>query len=446
LPAISPELNWSWPYIRYAREHLDRITSGELRKLMIFMPPQHGKSALATIRYPVWRLQREPRLRVIVGAYNQFLSEKFSRQARRLASYCMQLSPERTAAYDWETRFGGGMRAAGVGSGVTGIGGDLIIIDDPVKSREEAESQAYRDRVWDWYSNDLYTRQGPDCAFILIMTRWHGDDLAGRILDSDDGSNWTVISLPAEAEPGDPLGRTAGEPLCPARFDLAALADFRMTLGRDYYALYQQQPRAREGGMFKEHWLPLIDAVPTHAARVRWWDQAATEAGGDFTAGILVAYADGIVYIEDVIRGQWAAGERDAIIRHTAEKDAMYGLITYWGEQEPGASGKDAARAFTKLLAGYPVNTEPTTGSKEIACQPLASQAQAGNVRVKRAAWSSAFIAEACDFPSGKHDDQIEAAARAFNKLTRYPTPASGTNTELRRVHAARLRSSWQRG
>ena len=166
---ISPELHWDWPYIRYVREHLDRITSGKIHKLMIFMPPQHGKSALATIRYPVYRLERNPALRIIVGAYNQFLSEKFSRQARRLASYRMQLSPERTAAYDWETQQGGGMRAAGVGSGVTGIGGDLIIIDDPVKSREEAESQAYRDRVWDWYSNDLYTRQGPDAAFILIM-------------------------------------------------------------------------------------------------------------------------------------------------------------------------------------------------------------------------------------------------------------------------------------
>jgi len=712
---ISPELHWDWPYIRYVREHLDRITSGKIHKLMIFMPPQHGKSALATIRYPVYRLERNPALRIIVGAYNQFLSEKFSRQARRLASYRMQLSPERTAAYDWETQQGGGMRAAGVGSGVTGIGGDLIIIDDPVKSREEAESQAYRDRVWDWYSNDLYTRQGPDAAFILIMcmtgdtpvlmadgterplreikvgdqvatydngrlatstvrnhrsngldsvfgikttcgkivyaneqhpflvqehgqlkwirlrnltiahrivtvkdsgangreryaslkaarnllareaialhttvkrcgqtdivhrptthgidatsvlnggtespsrstmqcsrckaasvpfagsrqettcahigtesyvlttatkrtrsggfcattvtlpwdmpkqrqphsplpntsdfttaqiesielagveevfdiqvertenfiadglvshnTRWHKDDLAGRILDSDDGPNWTVISLPAEAEPGDPLGRAIGEALCPARFDVPALADFRRTLGRDYHALYQQQPRAREGGMFKEIWLPLVDAVPAQAQRVRWWDKGATAGGGDPTAGVLVAYAGGITYIEDVVRGQWAAGERDAIIRRTAEKDSeIYGPVTYWGEQEPGASGKDAAAAFVKLLAGFPVYTEPTTGSKETACDPLASQAEAGNVRVKRAAWSSAFIVEACDFPSGKHDDQIESAARAFNKLARYPAPASGTNTEARQVHAPKPRSGWQRG
>ena len=448
LTRISPELHWDWPYIRYAREHLDRITSGEIYKLMIFMPPQHGKSALATIRYPVYRLERDPSLRVIVGAYNQFLSEKFSRQARRLASYRMQLSPERTAAYDWETQQGGGMRAAGVGSGVTGIGGDLIIIDDPVKSREEAESQAYRDRVWDWYSNDLYTRQGPDCAFILIMTRWHRDDLAGRILDSDDGTSWTVISLPAEAEPGDPLGRAIGEALCPARFDGAALEDFRRTLGRDYHALYQQQPQAREGGMFKEVWLlPLVDAVPASAQHVRWWDKGATAGGGDPTAGVLVAYAGGITYIEDVVRGQWAAGERDAIIRRTAEKDAeIYGPVTYWGEQEPGASGKDAAAAFVKLLAGFPVYTEPTTGSKETACDPLASQAEAGNVRVKRAAWSSAFIAEACDFPSGKHDDQIESAARAFNKLARYPAPASGTNTEARQIHAPKPRSVWQKG
>lgn len=446
LPAVSPELHWDWPYIRYVREHLDRMTAGEIRKLMIFMPPQHGKTTLATIHYPVYRLERDPSLRIIIAAYNQTLAEKFSRKARRLASYRISISQERSSVADWETPQGGGVRAVGIGGGITGMGGDLIVIEDPIKSREEAESQAYRDRAWDWYTNDLYTRQSPHCSFIFPTTRWHKDDPAGRILASDDGPAWTVISLPAEAEPGDPLGRAIGDPLCPERFDTVALADFRRTLGRDYHALYQQQPRAREGGMFKEIWLPLVDAVPARAARVRWWDKGATEGGGDPTAGVLVAYAGGIAYIEDVIRGQWAAGERDATIRRTAEKDKeTYGPVIYWGEQEPGASGKDAAAAFVKLLAGYPVYTEPTTGSKKTACDPLASQAEAGNVRIKRAPWASAFISEACDFPSGTHDDQIESAARAFNKLARHPEPASATNTEARQVHAPKPRSSWQR-
>src|SRR4030065_541900 len=122
--------------------------------------------------------------------------------------------------------------------------------------------------------------------------------------------------------------------------------------------------------------------------------------------------------------------------RRRGDRSSMQGPCapaTEWGEQEPGPGGKDPAAAFVKLLAGFPVYTEPTTGSKETACDPLASQAEAGNVRVRRASWSSAFIAEACDFPSGKYDDQIESAARAFNKLTRHPTAASGTNREPRR-------------
>ena len=402
------------------RQHLDKITSGEIKRLIIQMPPRHGKSELATIRYPVYRLERDGATRVIVGAYNQTLAEKFSRKARRIARQRFKLNDERTAADDWETEKGGGVRAVGVGGGVTGQGADLIVIDDPVKNREEAESETYRERVWDWYTNDIYTRQEPGCAIVVIMTRWHKDDLVGRILDSEDGSAWTVIDLPAEAEAGDALGREVGAALCPDRFPLPELAKIKTVLGRDYTALYQQRPQPREGGMFKEHWLPLVDEVPARAKRIRWWDRAATDGGGDWTAGVLVAYADGIFYIEDIVRGQWASGERDAIIRATADKDKekyTVNPVTYWGEQEPGSGGKDAALAFVRLLAGYPVHTEPTTGSKEQAADPLASQAQAGNVKVKRARWTSAFITEALDFPNGKNDDQLESAARAANKL-----------------------------
>ncbi len=428
LPIISPAYNWQWPYIQYVRQHLDKITRGDLKRLMIFLPPRHGKTDLATIRYSAYRIEREPATRVIVGAYNQTLADKFSRKTRRLVVSRMAINQERTAVDDWETLQGGGLRAVGVGAGVTGMGGDLIVIDDPVKNREEAESIVYRDRVWDWYTNDLYTRLEPGAALILIMTRWNMDDLAGRILASDDAKNWTVLTLPAEAEKNDPLGRAEGEPLNPDRYGREELMRIKTVLGRDYHALYQQTPQPREGGMFKEHWLPIVEAVPVECKRVRWWDRAATEGGGDYTAGVLIAVdARGMVYIEDVVRGQWAAGERDQIIRLTAEKDqVMFGVVSgYWSEQEPGSSGKDAAAAFVRLLAGFPAYTEPTTGSKEIAVQPLAAQAQAGNVRVKRASWTAAFLSEALEFPDGKHDDQIESAARAYSKLTRTPTAYS---------------------
>lgn len=420
LPIVSPSYNWQWRYLQYAREQLDRVTRGEIKRLIIEMPPRHGKTDLATIRYSAYRIERDPRQRVIIGAYNQTLANKFSRKARRIVSSRMKLSDERNAAEDWETGKDGGLRAVGVGGGVTGQGGNLIIIDDPVKNREEAESLTYRDKVWDWYTNDLYTRLEPNAAIIVIMTRWHKDDLVGRILDSDDASNWTRIHLPAEAEADDQIGRSIGEALNPERYPIEVLRSIKVVLGRDYYALYQQAPQPREGGAFKESDLILVEAVPAEAQRVRWWDKGATEGDGDPTAGVLVAYTQFIVYIEDVVRGQWASGERDRMIRLTADKDAAQygsGAVVQWSEQEPGSSGKDQAAAFVRLLAGHTVYTEPTTGSKEIAVDPLASQAQAGNVRVKRAAWTSAFISEACDFPSGQYDDQIEAAGRAFSKL-----------------------------
>lgn len=418
LARIAPAYNWQWPYLRHVIAQLERVTRGECKRLMLFLPPRHGKSELATVRYPVYRLAYAPTQRVIIGAYNQTLANTFSRKARKVAEQIgLPLSQERHAAEQWETTAGGGLLAVGVGAGVTGHGADLIVIDDPVKSREEAESEAYRARVWDWYTNDLYTRLQPGGAIVLIMTRWHGDDLAGRILRSQSAPDWTVVSLPAEAESGDALGRAEGEALNPDRFPLSELAGIKSVLGRSYYALYQQSPRPREGGMFKEHWLPLVDAVPAVAHRVRWWDKAATEADGDYTAGVLVAQADGIFYVEDVVRGQWASGERDKIIRLTAEKDkAQHGDVRYWSEQEPGSGGKDQAAAFVRLLVGYSARTEPSTGSKEVRADPLAAQAQAGNVKVKRAAWTSAFIAEMLDFPSGVHDDQVDAVAGAFNK------------------------------
>ena len=155
----------------------ERVTRGECKRLMLFVPPRHGKSEMTTIRYPVYRLECEPSMRVILGAYNATLAQKFSRKARNVARTRLALNTERTAVEDWETTAGGGLRAVGVGGGVTGMGANLVIIDDPVKSREEAESATYRDRCWDWYRDDLYTRLEPDGAIVLIQTRWHEDDL-----------------------------------------------------------------------------------------------------------------------------------------------------------------------------------------------------------------------------------------------------------------------------
>ncbi len=196
---------WNPRHLRSLQAELERIWLGQTDRLMLFLPPRNGKSELCTVRFPLYLLEREADRRIVVGAYNQSLAERLSPRSRRLARELeregrLALSAERRTAADWETAAGGGIRAVGVGSGVTGLGADLILIDDPVKSREEAESRAYRDRVWDWYRDDLYTRLEPGGAIVLIMTRWHEDDLAGRILTSEDAGTWRVVRLPAIAE------------------------------------------------------------------------------------------------------------------------------------------------------------------------------------------------------------------------------------------------------
>lgn len=436
LRVVSPDYTWDWDYQRHIISKLRVMQTGGKRRLMLFLPPRHGKSEMVTVRYSAWSLERDPRTRVAIAAYGQTLAEKFSRKVRSLVRTRMTISDERTASADWETGSGGGLRAVGVGGGITGQGVDLLIIDDPVKSRAEAESLAYRDRVWDWYTDDLFTRQEPGARIVLIMTRWHEDDLAGRILMSDDAPNWEVISLPAEAEAGDPIGREVGAPLCPDRYDLDALAERRSVLGRSYYALFQQRPMPAEGGMFQRSWFDLVDAVPANANRVRYWDKAGTDGDGDYTVGLLMAEAHGDYYVEDIVRGQWSSGERDRIMRQTAALDAQkYGQdlvkidddgfvltekakgVTQWIEQEPGSGGKESATATVRNLAGFNVRVECVSGSKAIRAEPVAAQAEAGNVHVLRASWTGAYIDELASFPMGAHDDQVDTTSGAFNHL-----------------------------
>lgn len=385
---------------------------------MIFMPPRHGKSEMTTVRYAVWRLERDPELKVIIGAYSQTLANTFSRKARRIASQRLTLTSERMDS--WETNQGGGVRAVGVGAGITGQGGDLIIIDDPVKNRKEANSETYRETVWEWYTDDLYTRLEPDAAMILIMTRWHEDDLAGRILASEDAHEWTVISLPAEAEEKDPLGRKVGEALCPDRYDLEALGNRKRVLRNSYYALFQQRPLPAEGGMFKSHWFEAVREFPRKDTQYcRYWDKAGTADDGAYTVGVLMAKSrDNVFYVVDVVRGQWSSLQREQVIKQTAIEDRnLYGNNTVWVEQEPGSGGKESAEATIRNLAGFTIRAERVTGSKEARAEPYAAQAEAGNVKLIQGDWNQVYKSELAAFPFGTYADQVDASSGAFNKL-----------------------------
>ena len=432
LPSVSPEMTWHWPHLSYVRQHLDLLTSGETDRLMVFCPPRHGKTELVSVRYPAWRLGRNPATRVILGSYNQSFANKISRKARKVARQAgIRISKERNTAAQWETLLGGGgFRACGVGSPPMGEGADLLVIDDPFKSREEADSPLRRERVWEWYSEDLLTRLEPRGQIILINARWHQDDLSGRILESAEAKRWKVVSLPAISEDcpesPDPIGRPAGEPLCVERRSLEELEAIRTVMGEyGFAAAFQQHPQAREGGKFKlAYFTQFEDQTPANCTHVRYWDKAATPGGGCYSCGTLLARGPQTphpkYYVVDVWRKQVGDADREASIKQVAEEDRhKFGKgLTIGIEQEGGSSGKWSAHETIKMLAGFQAYAEVATGSKEERAGPFAAQCGAGNVVLIRGAWNKPYIDELCAFPTGTYADQVDASSGAFKRLT----------------------------
>jgi predicted phage terminase large subunit-like protein len=424
-----PEVRWDYAHFLAMQERLDRMTRGELRRLLVTIPIRHGKSEHNTVGFSTYELEREPTTRVLLGSYSQRQANKFSRQIRRFAKKRgVSISSERDAAEEWETEAGGGVRAIGSGSGTASINADLIVIDDPVGSREEAESPAHRERVWDWITSDVLARAEPHTRVIITASRWHQDDVPGRISDRLSGT-WEVLDLPGRAEEDDPLGRAPGAPLWPELRGEEWLTEKEGELGSYGFAsLIQGRPRPREGGMFRWEWWRLLDDVPETGQVVRYWDLAGTGVRSrghdpDYTAGAaLCRMADGRTAIVDVERFRKSVAERDAELLRLAREDLerWRGRVRWWIETEAGISGRERTENLVRALqgVGLAVYTEHPTGAKVLRAEPLASAAEAGNVLLCPGAWRDAFRSEAADFPTGKHDDQIDAAAGAFAKLS----------------------------
>ena len=315
------------------------------------------------------------------------------------------------------------------------------IIDDPLKNRKEANSQVVRDAIWDWYTSTFRTRLAPGGGILLTVTRWHEDDLPGRLLAlaaSDSGADqWEVVNLPAIAE--EPLQsydpRQVGDALWPDRFDLEELERTRVSLGSyDWNSLYQQRPAPLEGGLFKRAWFgDAVGAAPRKARRIRYWDKAGTaSADAAYTVGVLMARdAQGVYYVEDVVRDRYSALDREQIIRQVAQMDnENRGPTEVHFEQEPGSGGKESAEATARNLAGFVVHAERVTGDKFTRAQPYAAQCEARNVKLVKGDWNPAYLEELTSFPNGKYKDQVDASSGGFNKLaapTLIPTFAQAT-------------------
>lgn len=405
---------------------------------MIFLPPRHSKSEMFSRLFSAYYLKRFPHRWVGVNSYAAELAYTLSNAARQNFVTCGgELSDDTTAKKHWETKQGGGMWAAGVGGPITGKGFHLGIIDDPVKNSEEANSEVIREKHKEWYKTTFLTREEPDAAIVIILTRWHEDDLAGWLLneettDEDEHSkeNWHIVCLPAISEESIEFPETCtvepdfrdehGVALCPERYPIEKLLKKKAKGEREFNALYQQRPSPKEGYFFNVTKLEIVDAAPANARRIRGWDKAATAGGGDYTVGGKVSKTPSDeFYIEHIERGQWDTASRDKMIRQTAELDGRACRIL--GEQEPGSGGVDSAKSFIAMLAGFPVSVERSTANKEVRADPLSSQINAGNVKLVRGEWNKAFIEELRQFPFGKHDDQVDAVSLAFNALNSVP-------------------------
>lgn len=403
-------------------DKLQQIEQGTLDRLIVNMPPRHGKSMLISETFPSWYLGRNPDKRVICTAYDQALAERFGRFNRlKLEEYGpalwgVSVSKSKASQTDWEIQGkAGGMRSVAIGAGITGHGADLLIIDDPHKSAAEADSETYRERIWQEWQQTLSTRLHAGGRVVVVATRWHEDDLCGRLIAAEQG-RWQVLSLPAIAEPHDPLGRAVGTPLWPeGGYDEEWARQQRATVGsRAWAALYQQRPTAAEGNLLKREWIQRYREQPASFQRiVQSWDL--TFSGGsdsDYVVGQVWGLSGGSFYLLDQRRAQLTFSDSLTAIRGMTAKwpAATAKLIE---EKANGAAVLDVLR---REISGL-IPIKPKTGKEERlqAVQPLF---EAGNVYVPYGPmWADELIDEWVSFPSGAHDDQVDAMTQALSWL-----------------------------
>jgi predicted phage terminase large subunit-like protein len=409
---------------------LDDLAAQKCDRLLVAMPPGSAKSTYASVLFPTWLLLHQPRTRIIAACHTEQLAANFGRQIRaHLAAESepgeAALARDDRAATRFATVAGGGYFGVGVRGPLAGRHADMILIDDPVKSWVEADSATARETLWNWFRADLTTRLAPGGRIALVMTRWHEDDLAGRLMESDDG--WQRLVLPALAEDaGDPLERAPGEALWPAQEDVTALHRRRTVVGpRVWAALYQQRPRSDAEAMFSTGRIAVLEEAPACRRVVRAWDLAATAVGGgagdpDWTVGVKLGRTeDGVLVVLDVVRLRAGPATVAETIVQTAKLDGRGVLIGL--PQDPGQAGKQQVAWLSGLLDGFRVSASPETGAKITRAAPAAACVEAGGMALLHGPWNRAFLDELRDFPGGRKDDQVDALARGVALLAETP-------------------------
>jgi predicted phage terminase large subunit-like protein len=422
-------------------DELEALASGRTDRLMVLMPPGSAKSTYTSVIFPAWWMARYPKSSVIAASHTADLAEFFSRRLRELISdhgpsLGIAMAHNENSAQRWRLQTGGQYFASGLRGPLTGRRADLVVIDDPIKSHSEADSLPLRNSIWEWYRSDLLTRLTPGGRIVLVMTRWHEDDLGGRLLNQNM-QEWRVLRLPAFAEPDDPLNRPVGAPLWPEWEDTAALHRKRDGMGeRAWSALFQQLPWPATGQLFKVQNIAVLDAPPQGIASnvVRAWDLAATQENGandpDWTVGLkLHREESGRFVVLDIVRLRASPYQVQDTILNAARQDGSSVVVSM--PQDPGSSGKFAVSMLIRQMAGYNVVSSRETGSKATRATPVAVQVEAGNVAMVRADWNQVFLEELKAFPHGRKDDQVDALSRAFAELLLLSPPSRRLSLDL---------------
>ena len=442
-----PNYKTNWHHSAICQE-AEALITGETTRLILCAPPRHGKSEIISRRFPAYLLGKDPDAEIIACSHNSDLASSINRDVQRIidSPEYVRLFPEtrlfgknvRTLAEGTYLRnsnvfevvnHNGSYKAAGIRVGITGFGSDYAIVDDPFRSREEANSEKEREKVWEWFTSSLYTRLSPNARIIIIMTRWHEDDLAGRLIaqmNNEGGEPWRVVSFPAFAETSsafkhDSDDRTEGVPLWLGRFGNKELSRIKAVLGSyEWSALYQQRPSPAEGAIFLREWWRQYNEKPQQLGDdmeeiVMSWDLSFKDAkDSDYVVGQVWGRLKADRYLLDQVRAR---------MDFPATLKAVWALKSRWPEArkiyiEDAANGPAVIASLKREIQGLiPVNPE---GGKVARANAVTGQIESGNVYLPPpvcAPWIGDFIEECSAFPNGAHDDQVDAMTQALNKL-----------------------------
>ena len=418
-------------------------------RLMMFMPPRHGKSELASRCFPAWHLGNNPSHEIIACSYSGSLAMSFSRRVRALIrenAYATlfpetRLDPDSQSAEQWLIhKHGGGYLCSGVGGGITGRGCSILCLDDPVKNREEAESETTRTAVKDWYTSTAYTRLAPGGGVLLIMTRWHDDDLAGWLLGEQEtgGDKWELIQYPAVAKE-DEKYRKKGQALHNARYPLQSLNRIQNAIGpRDWSALYQQDPVSDEGAYFTRTMIRYYNPEDIDRSKMTIytaWDLAIGKLErNDYSVGLVCGIDQkDKLYILHMVRGRWDGGE---LVDHILDCYEQFpanitGVERGHIEMAIGPFLEKRIRE-RRLYEMYVENLKVGRRDKEARARAIQGRMQQGMVLFPRGLpWNDALVNELLRFPNGKHDDCVDALTwigqmmAEFHTLRDKPEPSA---------------------